>query len=182
MKKIILVLTLSCAFFLTQAQEESPTSKGKTLLNINTGIFGGSGGVNLIPIQLGMDFFVINNLSAGFNVGWRYYASQDVVGNPSLITAQAVVDYHFNQVMNLSNSWDFYAGVKLGTGYMTTDKDLEGYNLSYSNGFKFVFDGRVGVRYYFNSSLAVNSEVGVTSVSGTKTTAASFIVGVTVGL
>ena len=182
MKKIILVLTLICAFHLTQAQEESPTAKGNTLLNINTGLFGGSGGVNLIPIQFGMDFFVVNNLSTGFDLGWRYFLSQDVVGKPSLITAQAVIDYHFNQVMNLSTKWDFYAGVKLGTGYMTTKEDMEVFNLKYSNGFKFVFDARAGIRYYFNSHLALNSEIGVTSVSGTKTTGAAFIVGVSIVL
>lgn len=178
MKKTILILTLCCTFILLQAQEESPTLKGSTQLNIGTGFFGGSGGLNLIPVHLGMDFFIINNLSAGFDINWRYYLSQDVVGKPSLISAQAVIDYHFNEVMNLAPAWDFYAGVKLGTGYMATDKDLEDYNLNYTNGFKFVFDFRAGIRYYFNSNFALNSEVGVLSVSGTKTTGASFTIGI----
>lgn len=179
MKKITLILMFFCAFTVLNAQEESPTLKGNRLLNINTGLFGGSGGVNLIPIQFGMDFFVVNNFSTGFDLSWRYYLSQSVVGKPSLITAQAVIDYHFNQVMNLPTSLDFYAGVKLGTGYLTTKEDMEDFNLNYSNGFKFVFDGRVGIRYYFNTKLAVNSEIGVTSVSGTKTSGASFIIGIT---
>lgn len=182
MKKIVLILLISCAFILCQAQEESPTLKGNSQLNIGTGIFGGSGGLNLIPVHLGMDFFIVNNLSAGFDMNWRYFISQEVVGKPSLISAQVVTDYHFNQVMNLPNTWDFYAGVKLGIGYMTTDKDLEAFNLHYDNGIKFVFDARAGVRYYFNHNLALNSEIGVTSVSGTKTTGASFTLGITMKL
>jgi hypothetical protein len=182
MKKIVLILLLGCAFILGQAQEESPTLKGNSQLNFGTGVFGGSGGLNLIPVHLGMDFFIVNNLSTGFDFSWRYYASQDNVGNPSLLCLQAVIDYHFNQIMNLSNPWDFYAGFKIGTGYMTTDKDLEVFNLHYDNGFKFVFDARAGIRYYFNNNVALNSEIGVTSVSGTKTTGASFTLGITVKL
>jgi len=182
MKKIVLILSLSCAFILSHAQEESPTLKGNSQLNIGTGIFGGSGGLNLIPVHLGLDFFIIDNLSAGFDINWRYFASQEVVGKPSLISAQAVIDYHFNQVMNLPSSWDFYAGVKMGSGYMTTSEEMEAFNEYYSNGFKFVFDARAGIRYYFNGNLALNSEIGVTSVSGTKTTGASFTLGITVKL
>lgn len=182
MKKIVLVFMMSCALIIMNAQEESPTLKGKTQLNIGTGIYGGSGGVNFIPVHVGVDFFIIDNLSAGVDVNWRYYASQDIIGKPSLISVQAVIDYHFNEIMNLSNSWDFYTGVKLGTGYMTTDEDLEAFNLNYTHGFKFVFDFRAGIRYYFNSNLALNSEVGVQSVSGTKTTGATFTIGISVKL
>lgn len=182
MKKIFLILMLSCVFMIMNAQEESPTLKGKTLVNFGTGIFGGSGGLNLTPVHFGMDFFFINDLSVGFDLSWSYYLSQEVVNNPSLLSVQAVIDYHFNQVMNLPTSWDFYAGVKMGTGYMTTDKEIEAYNLNYSNGFKFVFDGRVGARYYFNEKIAINAEVGVKSVSGTHTSGATFLIGITAKL
>jgi len=182
MKRIALYLAMAIFTLSLNAQEELPTAKGNKLLNVGTGTFGGSGGLNFIPIHIGMDFFIVNILSAGFDLNWRYYASQGVVGKPNLFTAQVVVDYHFNELMNLSPSWDFYTGLKLGAGYMLTDEELEDYNTHYKSGVKFVFDARAGIRYYINNGLALNSEVGVASVSGTKTTGASFTIGITAKL
>ena len=182
MKRIAFYLALAIFTLSLKAQEELPTAKGNKLLNVGTGIFGGSGGLNFIPLHIGMDFFIVNNLSVGFDFNWRYYNSQETVGKPSLFSVQAVVDYHFNELMNLSPSWDFYAGIKLGPGYMFTKEELEGYNLHYKRGVKFVFDARIGIRYYFNEKLAINSDVGVISVGGTNTSGVTFLVGITAKL
>jgi len=180
MKKIVLFLLLAAVSFSLVAQQDSPTAKGIKVINIGTGLFGGSGGANFIPIHFGVDFLVVNNLSVGGDLNWRYYSSQGVVGKPSLISLQAVIDYHLNEVMHLSPQWDFYGGVKLGPGYMTTDKDKEAFNMNYSNGVKFVADFRAGTRYYFNDHMGINAEIGVLTVSGTKTTGAEFLIGITI--
>ncbi len=65
---------------------------------------------------------------------------------------------------------------------MFTKEELEGYNLHYNRGVKFVFDARAGVRYYINNGLAINSEIGVMSVGGTNTSGATFIIGITAKL
>jgi len=162
MKKIILFLILSCAFLVIQAQEESPTLRGKTQLNVGLGIFGW-GGPNFYPLHIGMDFYIINNLSVGFDVNWRFYKNN--IYAHQLLSAQAVIDYHFNQVMNLSNKWDVYAGLKIGPGYFTdTDNDI---NATLKSGVRLVTDVRAGVRYYFSSKVAVNAEGGIMSVSNT---------------
>lgn len=180
MKKIALLLVLATISYTMVAQQDSPTAKGNKLINIGTGIFGGSGGLNFTPIHFGMDFLVVNNLSVGGDLNWRYYNTQSNVGKPSLISFQVVVDYHLNEVMHLSPQWDFYGGVKLGPGYMMTDEDLEAENIPFARGVKFVADFRVGARYYFNDNLGINSEIGVLTVSGTKTTGATFLIGITI--
>lgn len=182
MKRIALYLALATFTLNLTAQEELPTAKGNKLLNVGVGILGGSGGLNFIPLHIGMDFFIVNNLSAGFDFNWRYYNSQESVGKPSLFSLQAVVDYHFNELMKMSSLWDFYAGIKLGAGYMFTKEELEAYNLHYIRGVKFVFDARAGARYYINNGLAINSEIGVLSVSGTHTSGVTFLVGITAKL
>ncbi len=182
MKKIVLAFIFAFFVVSLNAQDELPTAKGNKLINIGTGMLGGSGGVNLTPVHIGFDYFIINNLSLGFDANWIYYLSKDIVGNPHLFSGQAVIDYHFNELMNLPSAWDFYAGVKLGAGYMNTDKALEVNELAYKRGVKFVFNGRVGFRYYFNEKIGVNSEVGILSVSGTKTSGVTFMLGISTKL
>ena len=176
MKKILLVLSLVLALIVVKGQDDSPTLKGKNQINVGIGLFGW-GGASFIPLHIGMDFFILNNFSLGFDANWRYYNS--AAHKHQLFSGQIVVDYHFNELMNMSNSWDFYAGVKAGPGYMT---DSGEWGALYAKGVKFVFDARIGVRYYFNEKLAVNSEVGVMSVSGTNTSGVTFLMGITAKL
>jgi len=176
MKKIILILTLSFAFTIIHAQDASPTLKGKTQLNIGTGIFGW-GGLNFYPVHAGMDFFIINNLSLGFDMNWRFLSYPD--HNHQLFSGQAVVDYHLNEVMQLSNPWDVYVGVKAGAGYFT---DPDNWDALYDDGIKFVFDGRFGGRYYFNEKLAVNAEFGIMTISESRTSGVAFTAGITTKL
>lgn len=176
MKKTLLILSIVCAFITTQAQEESPTLKGKTQLNVGLGIFGW-GGANIYPLHAGMDFFIIDNLSLGFDVNWRFinYPGH----NHQLFSAQVVIDYHLNEIMRLSNSWDVYAGIKAGPGYMT---DPDNWDALYDDGIKFVIDGRLGARYYFNDKLAINAEFGVMSISESRTSGVAFTAGITTKL
>lgn len=182
MKRIILVLALALSLSGLHAQEESPTAKGNRLLNIGVGVFGGTSTPNFMPLHIGMDFFIINNLSLGFDLSWRYYASKIEKDRHMLFPVQAVVDYHFNELMHMNSSWDFYAGLKLGPGYMYTKEEWEDWDTHYESGVKFVFDGVIGFRYYFNEKVGVNSEIGVISVSGTKTTGVNFSAGISVKL
>lgn len=162
MKKTVLILMLTCGFILSNAQDESPTLKGKTQINIGLGLFGW-GGPNFYPLHVGMDFFIINNLSVGFDVNWRYYRND--IYSHQIFSAQAVIDYHLNHVMNLSSKWDVYAGLKIGPGYMTdADNDI---NAALNSGVRLVTDVRAGVRYYVSPKIAVNLEGGIMTVSST---------------
>lgn len=181
MKKTALLLIMALTFSLVRAQDELPTAKGNKLFNIGVGMFGASN-PSYMPVHFGMDFFIINNLSLGFDANWRYYASKDEKFRHQLYSLQAVIDYHFNELMNLSPSWDFYAGFKMGPGYMYTKEEYEDWNTHYVSGVRFVFDGRVGFRYYFNEKIAVNSEVGFMNVSKTNTTGMTFSLGITTKL
>jgi len=181
MKKAALLLLMALTFSLVKAQDELPTAKGNKLFNFGVGMFGASN-PSYMPVHLGMDFFIINNLSMGFDANWRYYYAKEEIFRHQLYSLQVVVDYHFNELMHLSPSWDFYAGVKMGPGYMYTKEEYEDWNTHYESGVRFVFDGRVGFRYYFNSKIGVNSEVGFMNVSKTNTTGMTFMLGITANL
>jgi len=181
MKKAALLLLMALTFSLVKAQDELPTAKGNKLFNFGVGMFGASN-PSYMPVHLGMDFFIINNLSMGFDANWRYYHAEEERNRHQLYSLQVVVDYHFNELMHLSPSWDFYAGVKMGPGYMYTKEEYEDWNTHYESGVRFVFDGRVGFRYYFNSKIGVNSEVGFMNVSKTNTTGVTFMLGITANL
>ncbi|MCB2207477.1 MAG: porin family protein [Bacteroidetes bacterium] len=176
MKKILLILSIVFAFIAIQAQEESPTLKGKTQLNIGAGLMGW-GGLQIYPLHAGIDFFIVNNLSVGFDMNWRLlksdYNNTDFTHH--LFAIQAVIDYHFNEVMKLSYKWDFYAGMKIGPGYITdAENDV---NDALNSSVRFFLDARLGVRYYINPKLALNAEGGIMRVNDVSATNSAFTVG-----
>ena len=177
MKKTVLLLTLAFAIIALNAQDESPTLKGNKLINVGVGIFGW-GGVNFYPIHVGIDFFIIDNLSLGFDVNWRLYKNN--IYRHNIIASQAVLDYHFNQIMKLSGKWDFYAGIKIGPGYITDpDNDI---NTAVNAGVRLLTDIRTGIRYYINNTIAINAEGGVMLVSGIQPVIGAFTIGITTKL
>lgn len=181
MKKTLLILSIVCAFVAIQAQEESPTLKGKTQLNMGMG-FMGWGGLQLYPLHAGMDFFIVNNLSVGFDVNWRLlkndYYTTDFTHH--LFGLQAVIDYHFNHVMKLPYKWDFYAGLKIGPGYMTdAENDV---NDALNASVRLFLDARLGIRYYINPKLALNAEGGIMRINDISATNTAFTAGIALKL
>lgn len=134
MRNFLFALVL--IFISVENQAQNPIPSGTKYVNMGVG-FSNHG----VPIYGGMDFGIGHNISLGFNVSHRFdydFADWGIAGT---------FNYHFNQIMNIPNNWDFYAGFNIGSvfGNNTTDLDL---------------GGQIGFRYFFNQKIGINLQFG----------------------
>jgi hypothetical protein len=110
-----------------------------------------------MPVHAGMEFGLTAAISVGFEAEWRLY-SDGFYHN--VFTLQVTGDYYFNSLIGLDDTWDVYAGLQFGPGYITAannyPKSAEGFNL--------FLDGLVGGRWYFVDSMALNAEAGLLGI------------------
>ncbi len=124
-----------------------------------------------IPIYASVDIGVADNITVGGGVSFQSNTERINVFSDSFRWKHTIFgiglrgDYHFNELLELANEWDVYAG--LGLDYYSWETKLkEGagsvYSGSGSGGFG--ISARVGVRYFFNEKLGANLEFGGGSV------------------
>src|SRR5690606_2698671 len=109
MKKYLISLSfllLSSIIF-----EQSPIAKGESQINAGIGL--SSCGV---PVYLGLDYGVHPDITVGGELSFRSYNDKynNVKFNHSVIGISGNGNYHFNRILEISDSWDFYAGLNLG--------------------------------------------------------------------
>ena len=156
MKRSILVLFIVLIPFLMTAQEGGAIKKGGMEVNAGFGLW--TNKAVIMPLHGGMDFGITDDISVGFDVGWRLYNS--VGWSHSVFVLQGRFDYHFNKLIELDNKWDVYAGLQLGPAYVTASSDYP-YSVK---GFNFALDGVIGGRWYFSDNIGLNAEVGLMGV------------------
>ncbi|MFM7104833.1 MAG: hypothetical protein ACKOW8_04865 [Flavobacteriales bacterium] len=107
-----------------------------------------------IPLYLGADFGVYKNITAGGEFSIRSYQNRyyDYVYRGRLIGFNATGNYHFNEMANLPNEFDFYAGLMLGL--YVWDGSPE-----YNNGAIISGGGQVGARYRLRKTIHFNAEL-----------------------
>lgn len=150
MKKQYIILIL---FILTVAvHAQSPIPKGTTQINAGFGL--SSWG---IPVYLGLDYGIHQDISIGGEVSFRSYSenSGNNSYNHSLIGISGNGNYHFNSLLKIPPQWDFYAGLNIGFYIWNSPSDYEG---SHSSGLG--IGAQVGGRYYFSRKVAINLELG----------------------
>ena len=150
MKKQILTFIFLIATSALFAQSALP--KGQTQINFGLG-FSESG----IPIYLGFDHAVHNDVTLGAELSWRgyneYYDKHDY--HHSVIGISGNANYHFNTVLNIPSNWDFYAGINVGFYNWNSPN---GYKGSHNSGLG--LGAQIGGRYYFNKKVGINLEFG----------------------
>ena len=155
MKKILLIIGLVSSVMIANAQ--SPIGKDGKQLNMGVGITGHS-----VPVYFGLDFGVHRDITLGFEMSYRGYNDtywdghhhEDVHHN--IIGLSGNFNYHFNSVLEIPQTFDFYAGFDLGYYVWTTnDKD---YNGDGASGLGLGL--QIGGRYYFTKKVGLNLELG----------------------
>ncbi|MCC6185586.1 MAG: hypothetical protein IT256_00385 [Chitinophagaceae bacterium] len=146
MKKVILSLGLLAAF--TQAKAQGNLDKGAAQLNIGAG-FSGWG----IPVIVGADFGVAKSITVGAEGSFRSW--NNVGYKFTIIGIGANANYHFNDVLELPEKMDLYAGVTLGYFIYSTPSGYPGASLSTIG-----LSGQAGFRYYISKKVALNIEAG----------------------
>ncbi|MDD4755001.1 MAG: hypothetical protein PHG29_02880 [Prolixibacteraceae bacterium] len=150
MKKYTLTAVLIIA--LLQVFAQSPVPKGKSQFNAGLGL--SSWGV---PVYLGLDFGVHNDITVGGELSYRGYHDNynSIKYNHSVIGISANGNYHFNSVLNIPTNWDLYAGLNLGFYIWDSAKDYPG---SHTSGLG--LGAQIGGRYYFTDGVGINLEFG----------------------
>jgi outer membrane immunogenic protein len=150
MRKLLLTITILMAFGFSYGQGSVP--KGGSQLNLGVGLSGWG-----IPVYLGMDFGVHNDITLGAELSFRSFRErwQSDRYRHSIIGISGNANYHFNRILNIPEDWDFYAGLNLGF-YVWSSPD--GYAGNNSSGVG--LGGQIGGRYFFNNRTAVNLEFG----------------------
>ncbi|MBS9766914.1 MAG: hypothetical protein KGV44_05175 [Flavobacteriaceae bacterium] len=124
--------------------------KGGHQVNAGLGFSSGWG----LPVYAGYDYAVTNDITVGGQLSFATstFGVNDVRGSWFGLGVNG--NYHFNNVLQIPNNFDAYAGVTLAYN-----------NFSYNNGYSgnasgMGFAGQIGGRYFFNNKLAINVEFG----------------------
>ena len=150
MKKGLLTITLILAAVAVFAQ--SPLAIGQK--QINAGVGFSSWG---IPVYLGLDFGVHEDISVGGQLSFNSYRTKDsgVNYNHTIIGISGNGNYHFNRILNIPRDWDFYAGLNIGFYIWNSPDDYPG---SHTSGLG--LGAQIGGRYFFSDVFGLNLEFG----------------------
>lgn len=138
------------AFGFSYGQNSLP--KGSSQLNFGVGISGWG-----VPIYIGMDFGVSNDITLGGELSFRSFRErwQSNRYRHSIIGISGNANYHFNRVLNIPDHVDFYAGLNLGFYVWSSPDNYQG---SHNSGLG--LGGQIGGRYFFTERVGVNLEFG----------------------
>ena len=181
MKKTIILIAILFAW-VSQAQ----ISQGNSLINAHIGFglttqasanTGGAYGVNaslktkVPPIGVSYEYAVQDNITVG---AFGAYSSQQYVLSASGYSVTTdysymffggLANYHFGFIE--SDSFDVYAGLRLGYLSFSTDTSTHDSNNNYYSNLNgtadisgMVFGGQVGARYFFSDNLAAHLMLG----------------------
>ena len=164
MKKIILSTIIILAIGATAVFAQGPIGKGEKQLNFGVGFSG-----NSVPIYVGVDFGVHPDITVGPRVGFRTHrtTTSSTIGGIDFKTETASrtlgisfnADYHFNNVLDISSKFDFYAGAKLGYSMFSSSTTVTSGSVvkeTSASGSNFGVSPQIGGRYFFNSKWSLN--------------------------
>lgn len=149
MKKTILI-----TFILITSLSFSQAPLGKGGKQLNAGVGFSTWGV---PLYLGADFGVHEDITLGLEVSYRQYKQKysGIYYNQAIWGFSGNANYHFNTLLSIPEKWDLYAGINVGFFYWTYDSDYSGDKTSGLG-----LGGQLGLRYFFNDKFAINLEGG----------------------
>lgn len=132
------------------AQLETPKELGASQFNI--GLI--SSNVSL-PIYVGLDFNVFDDISAGVE------AQGQMWGPGGFLAVLGNADYHFNTLLEIPSQFDVYAGLQMGLALWF------GGSATY-NGFGPHMGIHIGGRYFWKPSMGVQLQLGGGNFYGAK--------------
>lgn len=159
------IRTVAIVFFISLLGFSSASAQGS--LGKGNEQFNGGVGFSTwgVPIYLGVDFGVHQDVTIGPVVSYRNYSERfnSTRYSHSIFTLGFNGNYHFNTLIDLDPEWDLYAGLTLGYYIWSSPNDYIGAQAS-SVGLV----GQIGGRYFFSDKFGVNVEFGGGIASGGK--------------
>lgn len=159
MKKIFAIVALfSMSLLATQSFAQLAVDKGTKFVNLGIG-FGGFG-YGGIGFNAAADFGVFKNITVGPQVGYRSATDAAFTGfRVNYLDIGVRGAYHFNELINLPEAADLYAGLVLS--YVNVSTSFSGYGGSASGLYVPIV---IGGRYFFSEKVGAFAELG-TAVS-----------------
>lgn len=173
-KIFTLVLVLFGLFATPGYAQYNPFTDGSGLVTVGVG-FSGWG----IPIFARYEHPVADNITVGGTISFQTHGETygSYKWKHTITGLNARGSYHFNEILNAPDEWDFYAGASLGYFIWNTKYDGPGTTFDYggSGSGGFSVGAHVGARYFVSEKIAVGIEGGGGSVLSGGTLGVTFI-------
>ncbi len=136
----------------SSAYSQNPLTVGNSQLNVGIGLSDWG-----VPVYLGFDHGVHQDITIGAEFSFRSY--RENFGNNrfdhSIIGLSGNANYHFNTLLEIPRTWDFYAGLNIGFYAWSSPNDYDGNRTSGLG-----LGAQIGGRYYLSNKLGLNLELG----------------------
>ncbi|MDI9878294.1 hypothetical protein [Flectobacillus longus] len=156
MKKLVVLLFMFIAAFITSNAQAQAFQNGDKLLNLGLGLNSYySGGV---PFGASFEVGIDDDLSVGANVD--YLSNSNYGYRFTALYFGGRGSYHFNRVLNIKDEkFDLYAGADLGYRSFSWADSYSGLSIdSYGSG---IYLGvHLGAKYYFSDKVGAFAELG----------------------
>jgi outer membrane immunogenic protein len=149
MKKLLALLLFVSLVSTAMAQYPLPT--GRTQINLGVGLSNWG-----IPVYVGLDYGIHKDISLGAELSFRNY---DESWNNGIYHQQIMgfvgnANYHFNSLLNIPNTVDFYGGINIGFNTWTSPS---GYGGNHASGL--ALGAQIGGRVYVSKTVGLNLEL-----------------------
>jgi len=173
--KIFFAFIVISAFISTSSfAQYNPYSDGRGLLTVGVGASGWG-----IPVFARYEAPVADNITVGGSVSYQTYGEtySSYKWKHTIVGLNARGSYHFNELLDAPDEWDFYAGASLGYYIWNTKYNGSGtlYDYSGSGSGGFNIGAHVGARYFVNNNIAINLDLGGGSVLAGGTLGVTFL-------
>lgn len=173
-KVFFVIVALSALISTNSYAQYNPYSDGSNLVTVGVG-FSSWG----IPVFARYELPVADNITVGGTVSFQTYGETyaSYKYKHTITGLNARGSYHFNELLNAPDDWDFYAGASLGYYIWKTKYDGAGtmYDYTGTGSGGFSIGGHAGARYFVNDNIAINLELGGGSVLAGGTLGVTFI-------
>jgi|ERR1017187_4094877 hypothetical protein len=150
MKKVFIMLAI--VFISNNANAQYMLAKGDKQVNAGLG-FSNWG----IPIYVGFDYGVHQDISVGGEVSFRSYYDGNNQNDyhHTIFGISGNGNYHLNTILKIPKNWDAYAGINIGFYAWSYPDNYNGNRVSGLG-----LGAQIGGRYYINDNFGINLELG----------------------
>lgn len=166
-KIFIAVFVLFTLLASTSFAQYNPNFDDSKLVTAGFGVSGWG-----IPVFVRYEQAVADNITAGGDLSFQRKSYVRWIDTYYGVNIRA--SYHFNELLDAPDEWDFYGGASLGV-YFGRYKYIGPGNGLNSNGVRANISGHVGARYFVSENLAVTAELGGGSAFSGGTIGVTFI-------
>jgi hypothetical protein len=151
----------------------NPFTENAKMISVGVGLSGWG-----IPIFARYEQAVADNITVGgtLSIQTKTETYSGYKWKHNIFGANLRGSYHFNELLNVPDEWDFFAGASLGYFFWNTSYEGSGSNIYTGSGNGgFSVGAHVGGRYFIKENLGITLELGGGNVLGGGTLGVTFV-------